>query len=189
MDITSTGASTGLSVVPTANLFHHRPGWKVAVDLHPAPTAAGASTVVARQSSFYDGDEAEEVVEEEVWAGISAAMPKEVTAGKTMEIVVQARDVYGNHRGIGEWFRCGSRGGGRRQEQSHDELRKTQTDNFDPKIVAQPTCFVLRTQHTTHNTRTQNTRRLTRKTTKKTQEATASKCTLKAPGASSCTAA
>lgn len=33
---------------------------------------------------------------------------KQVTAGKMMEIVVQARDVHGNHRGVGEWFARGS---------------------------------------------------------------------------------
>ncbi|CAN0570026.1 unnamed protein product, partial [Ectocarpus sp. 12 AP-2014] len=40
-----TKATKGLSVVPSTSLFHHRLGWKVAVDLHPAPTAAAASTV------------------------------------------------------------------------------------------------------------------------------------------------
>lgn len=35
---------------------------------------------------------------------------KEVTAGETVEIVVQARDAYGNHRGVGEWRGDGGRG-------------------------------------------------------------------------------
>lgn len=102
----SSSSNRGLSVVPAANLFHHRPGWKVVVDLHPAPTAAGASTVVVRPTPSDDEDEVEEEgnEEEEVWTGGNVGMPTEVTAGKTMEVVVQARDVYGNHRGIGAWF-------------------------------------------------------------------------------------
>ena len=97
-------------MVPTASLFHHRPGWKVAVDLHPAPTAAGASTVVVRPTPSADEDENEaegvEEEEEEVWVGGNVGAPREVTAGKMMEVVVQARDVYGNHRGVGAWCWC-----------------------------------------------------------------------------------
>eukprot|EP00752_Nemacystus_decipiens_P001537 g1506.t1 len=96
----TTNGDGGLSVVPAANLFHHRPGWKVAVDLHPAPTAAGASTVVAPPILSSDEGETEAGAAEdaeEAWVGA----PWEVTAGKTMEIVVEARDVYGNHRGVG----------------------------------------------------------------------------------------
>lgn len=91
--------------MPAANLFHHRPGWKVAVDLHTAQTAAGASTVLVRVRPTLSsaGEEGEEEEEEEVWVGWNLGAHKEVTAGKTMEVVVQARDVHGNLRGIGGW--------------------------------------------------------------------------------------
>eukprot|EP00903_Cladosiphon_okamuranus_P013586 g12653.t2 len=111
LDNSSSNTSNGgLSVVPAANLFHYRPGWKVAVDLHPAQTAAGASTVLvlARptlSSAGEEGEEGEEEEEEEeeegVWVGWNLGAQKEVTAGKTMGVVVQARDVYGNLRGVG----------------------------------------------------------------------------------------
>lgn len=126
--------TNGLSVVPETNLFHHRPGWKVAVDLNPAPTAAGTSTVTAWPSisdsnveeSQDDGEEEEEEESEKTvygddddddddvavvlpeaagggvgGAGAGGGMPSEFTAGKMVEIVVQARDVYGNLRGVG----------------------------------------------------------------------------------------
>ncbi|CAM9146088.1 unnamed protein product, partial [Ectocarpus sp. 8 AP-2014] len=123
-----TKATEGLSVVPSTSLFHHRLGWKVAVDLHPAPTAAGASTVAVwppapisdtdiEEDEGDGGDEElDEEEESEVGAGggvhagegndgtagwMAGTGLKQVTAGKMMEIVVQARDVHGNHRGVG----------------------------------------------------------------------------------------
>ncbi|CAM9996213.1 unnamed protein product, partial [Ectocarpus sp. 12 AP-2014] len=123
-----TKATKGLSVVPSTSLFHHRLGWKVAVDLHPAPTAAAASTVaVWPPAPISDTDigedegdggdkELDEEEESEVRAvgglhagegnnGTTGWMEgtglKQVTAGKMMDIVVQARDVHGNHRGAG----------------------------------------------------------------------------------------
>ena len=91
----SSRTETSLSIVPATKLYHRRLGWKVAVDLNPAATASGASTVewsrVGRRGE----------------AGNDAI--REITAGELMEIVVQARDANGNHRGIGEW-RMGQRG-------------------------------------------------------------------------------
>lgn len=112
----------GLAVVPASGLFHHRPGWKVAVDLHPAPTAAGASTaeVVSANQIETEGGVAEEEGgqgqdavdgEAEAEGPATGVVPKEVTAGEMIEIVVQAKDVYGNHRGVGEWLGGGRWGG------------------------------------------------------------------------------
>lgn len=121
MEWASRTGPNSLSVVPETSLFHQRPGWKVAVDLYPAATAPGVSTVAAwpslsdSQAEAQDGGEeetdvrGEEESEEmgdgavipEAAAGGEAGLPKEFTAGKTTEIVVQARDVYGNHRGVG----------------------------------------------------------------------------------------
>lgn len=136
-----TTATEGFSVVPSTSLSHHRPGWKVAVDVHPAPTAAGASTVAlwppapisdaSIEEDDGDGGELEEEEESEVGpgGGLQAGeggdgaagrlepegtgtgkglLPRQVTAGKIMDIVVQTRDVHGNRRGVGEWFTRGS---------------------------------------------------------------------------------
>ena len=84
----SNRVDTTLSIVPAAKLYHRRLGWKVAVDLHPAATASGASTVEWPRESRRGG------------AGKDSI--REVTAGELMEIVVQARDANGNHRGVGE---------------------------------------------------------------------------------------
>ncbi|CAM9570598.1 unnamed protein product, partial [Ectocarpus fasciculatus] len=123
-----TKTTEGLSVVPSTSLFHHRPGWKVAVDLHPAPTAAGASTIGVWPPASISGTDIEEdegdrgdedledEAESEAGSGgglhvgegndgtagwLAGTGLKQVTAGKMMEIVVQARDVHGNHRGVG----------------------------------------------------------------------------------------
>lgn len=91
-----------LSVVPETSLFHQRLGCKVAVDLSPAATAAGASTVAA-WSSLSDSEETGDgAATLEAGGGREAGLPREFTAGKMMEFVVQARDVYGNLRGVGE---------------------------------------------------------------------------------------
>lgn len=76
-----------VSVVSTTSLYHQRLGWKVAVDLNPAPTAAGASTAVWKTA-----------VEGTMDGGVM-----NITAGVTMEVVVEARDAHGNHRGVGEF--------------------------------------------------------------------------------------
>lgn len=81
------------SVIPVQNLYHLRLGCKIALDLHPAATAAWASTAVwaARSPNLWpsvvhrNGDEA-----------------REVTAGHMLEILVEARDSFGNSRGVGE---------------------------------------------------------------------------------------
>ena len=85
-------------VIPATSLSHLRPGWKIAVDVHPAPTSPGASTTV--------------------WStidAVSTAGEKQVKAGETMKIVVEARDTYGNHRGVGElplpWYFNAAHGG------------------------------------------------------------------------------
>lgn len=90
----SSRTDTSLSIVPATNLYHRRLGWKVAVDLNPAATASGASTVEWPRVGGRGGVDNDAI--------------REITAGELMEIVVQARDANGNHRGTGEW-RIGQR--------------------------------------------------------------------------------
>lgn len=92
----SSRTDTSLSIVPATKLYHRRLGWKVAVDLNPAATASGASTVEWPRESGGEGARNDGI--------------REITAGELVEIVVQARDVNGNHRGIGEWCIWTARG-------------------------------------------------------------------------------
>ena len=85
----SSRTDTSFSIVPAAKLYHQRMGWKIAVSLHPAATASGASTVEWPSESTRGGGGGENAI-------------REFTAGELMEIVVQARDTNGNHRGVGE---------------------------------------------------------------------------------------
>lgn len=93
------------SVIPTANLFHMRLGYKIAVDLLPAPTAAGRSTVIwptamANSTAAWTATTAESAVQ-----GVENTFPRETVAGAMLGIVVEARDAYGNSRGAGKpWF-------------------------------------------------------------------------------------
>lgn len=89
----SAQTDTSFSTVPTINLYHQRPGWKVAVALNPAPTAAGASTTVWLNLANADSHASVK----NGGNGVNA-----VTAGEMIDVVVEARDMYGNQRGIGE---------------------------------------------------------------------------------------
>lgn len=87
------------------------------------PPAPISDTDVEEDEGDGGAEEVEEEEESNVWSGRGSHAGegndgtagwmvgtglKQVTAGKMMEIVVQARDVHGNHRGVGEWFTRGS---------------------------------------------------------------------------------
>lgn len=94
----SNRVGSSVSVVPATTLYHQRPGWKIAVDLHPAPTAAAASTTV------WPADKKEEQIEGEVLSGAGRdAWLKVATAGEMLEVIVEARDAHGNHRSVGKF--------------------------------------------------------------------------------------
>lgn len=108
--------------MPIHNLYHLRLGNKVAVDLLPAPTAAGRSTVawptaikdpassaaaitLSASSSSSSNDP---TVNSGCDGGVPSSEeipydpPREAVAGAALEIVVEARDAFGNARGVGE---------------------------------------------------------------------------------------
>lgn len=89
----------GLSIVPTTNLYHLRRAWKIAVDLNPAATTAGTSTAV--WPDVGRGQQGGNLMAVE-YGGDATEAPKEAIAGEMLEVVVEARDAYGNHRSVGE---------------------------------------------------------------------------------------
>lgn len=90
------------SVIPTENLYHLRLGYKMAVDLLPAPTAASRSTVIWLTTKSNSTATSTATTAGNATKGVGDTAPREVIAGATFEIVVEARDAYGNARGIGE---------------------------------------------------------------------------------------
>lgn len=89
---------TGMAseTIPATKLYHQRPGWKIAVDLHPAPTSPGTSTVVWPTKTTPKHPATDTTF---------SVARKVVVAGQTLKIVAEARDAHGNRRGTGEHHR------------------------------------------------------------------------------------
>lgn len=110
----------GPAVIPETTLFHQRPAWSVAINLEPASTVAATSTAVwptSQQSlDLLVPAEVAEGVQDAVFAGATNAAVqdegiREVIAGQTMKFVVEARDAFGNHRGVGKRGSAGNGNG------------------------------------------------------------------------------
>lgn len=69
------------------------------MDINPAATTAGTSTAV--WPDFGREQQGGNLMAVE-YGGDAAEAPKEAIAGEMLGVVVEARDAYGNHRGVGE---------------------------------------------------------------------------------------